>query len=175
MHNVALSLSNFRLREELESQAVRDPLSGLFNRRYMERVFERELKRAARHHQPLSFMLLDIDHFKAFNDTHGHDAADSLIRELGRVVERSVRAEDVACRYGGDEVVLILPDTPLDGGVAKAQSLRAAVGKIQAHHLGRLLPSVTVEIGVSAYPEDGEDTVSIVPRRRRGIAQRQSR
>ena len=159
--NVALSLSNFRLRKLLESQAQRDPLSGLFNRRYMEHAFERELRYSARHGRPFCFILHDIDHFKGFNDTHGHDAADALLRELARYLQSNIRAEDIACRYGGDELVLILPDTPLEGGTAKAKSLQDGISKLRANHLGQSLPAVTVKMGVSAYPVDGDDLVSL--------------
>ena len=161
MGNVALSISSVRLRQALEFQAVRDPLSGLFNRRYMEEVLARELQRSARHARPLSFLMLDIDHFKSFNDTYGHDAADALIRELARLLERSVRAEDVPCRYGGDEMVVILPDTPLDGARKKADSLRDAVARMRTYHLGARLPAITVQVGVSTYPEQGEDAMAL--------------
>lgn len=161
MNNVALSISSVRLRQALEFQAVRDPLSGLFNRRYMEEVLARELQRSARHARPLSFLLLDIDHFKEFNEKHGHDAADALIRELARLLERSFRAEDIPCRYGGDEMVVIMPDTPLSGALKKAEALREGVAKMRAHFLGTLLPPVTVQVGVSSYPEQGNDAVAL--------------
>ncbi|HEY4409378.1 MAG TPA: diguanylate cyclase, partial [Acidimicrobiia bacterium] len=103
MESVALSLTNFRLREMLQLQSLRDPGTGLFNRRYLEDAFGRELTRAARDNEPLGLMMLDLDHFKAFNDTHGHDAADALLRELARLLERNIRGADIACRYGGDE------------------------------------------------------------------------
>ena len=159
--DVALSLSNFRLRRLLETQAARDPLSGLFNRRYMERAVDRELRYSARHGRPFSFVLLDIDHFKDFNDTQGHDAADAVVRELARFLEHNIRAEDIACRYGGDELVVVLPDTPLEGGVAKAESLQARIPKLRVNHLGQPLPSVTVKVGVSAYPDNGDDFMSL--------------
>jgi len=158
---VALSISSVRMRQALEFQAVRDPLSGLFNRRYMEEVLGRELRRSVRHVRPLSFLLLDVDQFKAFNDTYGHDAADELIRELARLLVRNVRAEDVPCRYGGDEMVVILPDTPLEGALKKAAVLSEEVAKMQAHFLGELLPPVTVQIGVSSYPEQGDSAAAI--------------
>ncbi|HTV13032.1 MAG TPA: diguanylate cyclase [Acidimicrobiales bacterium] len=159
--HVALSLSNFRLLKLLESQAVRDPLSGLFNRRYMEEAVYRELRYSARHGRPFSFVLFDIDRFKEFNDSHGHDAADAIVRELARFLERNIRAEDIACRYGGDELVLILPDTPRQGAVAKAELLQAGIPELHVTHLGQPLPSVTVKAGISAYPHDGNDFVSL--------------
>ena len=161
MGSVASSLSSFRLRQALESEATRDSLSGLFNRRYMEWAVNRELKRAARYGRPLGFMLLDIDDFKGFNDTYGHDAADSLLRDLARLLERNVRAQDVVCRYGGDEVVLVLPDTPPEGCAAKADALRGAVAQMKPRHLGGTLPSVTVQVGTSVYPDDGDDLISL--------------
>jgi diguanylate cyclase (GGDEF)-like protein/PAS domain S-box-containing protein len=159
--SVASCLSSLRLRQVLESQATRDSLTGLFNRRHMEQVVSRELKRAARYGRPVGFALLDIDDFKGFNDTYGHDAADSLLRDLARLLERTVRTEDVVCRYGGDEVALVLPDTPPEGCAAKADALRAAVARMKPRHLGGTLPSVTVQVGTSAYPDDGDDFVSL--------------
>jgi diguanylate cyclase (GGDEF)-like protein/PAS domain S-box-containing protein len=157
----ALALSNFRMRELLEAEAIRDPLSGLFNRRYMEKALQRELSHSARHRRPFCLVLLDIDHFKGFNDSYGHDAADAVLCEVARFLEENTRAEDIVCRYGGDELVLILPDTALQAGTAKAESLQAGIVGRHVSHLGQLLPSVTVKTGVSAFPRDGNDFSSL--------------
>ncbi|MCX6020499.1 MAG: diguanylate cyclase, partial [Chloroflexi bacterium] len=112
--HAALALANLRLRETLREQAIRDPLTGLFNRRFMQESLDREVSRSARNHRPLGIIMLDIDRFKLFNDTHGHDAGDAVLRELGRYLMENVRGEDIACRYGGEELMLILPDATLE-------------------------------------------------------------
>src|SRR2546428_456512 len=109
--SIKLCLSNLKLREKLHAQAIHDPLTGLFNRRHLEDSLSRELHRAHRRNSPLGVAMLDLDHFKRFNDTFGHNAGDSLLHELGRLLREKVRQSDISCRYGGEEFVLILPDS----------------------------------------------------------------
>lgn len=151
----ALALANLRLRETLRSQSVRDPLTGLFNRRYMEETLEREIRRSERSGRPLSVMMLDLDHFKQFNDTFGHSAGDALLRELGAMLRTSVRAGDIACRFGGEEFFLILPEAALDCARTRADQIREAAKHLHISHLGESLGSVTVSLGVAAFPEHG--------------------
>ena len=106
----ALALSNLRLRETLRQESIRDPLTGLYNRRYMDESLEREAYRAGRHHIPIGLVMLDIDHFKRFNDTYGHEAGDLVLQEVGKFLRQHIRHEDIACRYGGEEFLLILPE-----------------------------------------------------------------
>ncbi|HET6179829.1 MAG TPA: sensor domain-containing diguanylate cyclase [Candidatus Sulfotelmatobacter sp.] len=106
---VGLSVANIRLREALRSQSIKDPLTGLYNRRYLTEILDREIRRAARAEQPLGLLMLDLDHFKKFNDTYGHDAGDTVLRETASFLIKSIRVEDVVCRFGGDEFVIILP------------------------------------------------------------------
>lgn len=106
---VGLSVANLRLREALRDQSIRDALTGLFNRRYLEETLEREIRRAVRSEQVLGVLMLDLDHFKKFNDTYGHEAGDTVLRETAAFLTRSVRAEDIVCRFGGEEFVIILP------------------------------------------------------------------
>src|ERR1041384_3945577 len=113
--HIALALANLKLRETLRSQSIRDPLTGLFNRRYMEESLEREMRRASRGRHPVGIIMLDLDHFKKFNDSYGHDAGDALMRIVGNTLQRSIRAEDIACRYRGEGFTFILPEAALVG------------------------------------------------------------
>lgn len=151
----ALALANLRMRETLRSQSVRDPLTGLFNRRYLEETLEREIRRAERSRQPLSMIMLDLDHFKQFNDTFGHSAGDALLREMGTLVRGGLRAGDIACRFGGEEFVLILPEAALDCARGRAEQFREATRHLHVSHLGESLGTVTVSLGVAAFPEHG--------------------
>ncbi|MGH7266613.1 MAG: diguanylate cyclase [Candidatus Rokuibacteriota bacterium] len=153
--HIALALANLRLQETLRSQAIRDPLTGLFNRRYMEESLEREVRRSARSGGPLGIIMLDIDHFKAFNDAHGHPAGDALLAALGTFLRAHVRAEDIACRYGGEEFTLILPDASLEATRERAQEVRDRVTKLEIPYRGGSLPSITVSLGVAGFPQHG--------------------
>jgi diguanylate cyclase (GGDEF)-like protein len=152
----ALALANVRLRETLRGQSIRDPLTGLFNRRYMEETLDRELNRAERERRPLSVILLDIDQFKLFNDNHGHEAGDAVLASLGMLLRAVSRTSDVACRYGGEEFVLILPEAPLADARRRAEEIRDAVRGLRVTHSGCPLESVRCSMGVAAFPEHGE-------------------
>jgi diguanylate cyclase (GGDEF)-like protein/PAS domain S-box-containing protein len=153
--HVALALANLRLRESLKSQSIRDPLTGLFNRRYMEETLERELRRAERRKAPIGIVMFDIDHFKRFNDTHGHLAGDALLRALGEFLQANFRGEDIVCRYGGEEFVLILPEAPLEATVRRADTLRERVKVLHVPYRGALLGGVTLSLGVAEFPGHG--------------------
>ena len=146
---------NLRLREALRLQSTRDTLTGLFNRRYMEETLERELKRAARNKESVSVLMFDIDHFKKFNDTFGHQAGDTLLREFGEFLMHKIRGHDIACRYGGEEFAVILPGASFENGLKRADALRAGVKELVVQHAGQVLGMVTVSIGVSAFPGRG--------------------
>lgn len=152
---LSMALSNLSLQERLRIQSIREPLTGLFNRRYLEESLPRELSRCERRGLPLSLMMLDLDHFKAFNDQHGHAGGDALLARLGQLFADLSRTEDIACRYGGEEFTLILPETPPEAAMERAESIRAAVGALRVHHLGQELPKVTVSIGLSFFPGHG--------------------
>lgn len=153
--HVALALSNLKLRETLRNQSICDPLTGLFNRRYMEETLEREMRRAERSHQPLGVIMLDLDHFKHFNDTYGHDAGDLLLRELGALLKTRLRGSDIACRYGGEEFALILPEMPLDIIRQRVEALRLGIKQLNVRHRGQSLGTVTVSVGIAMFPEHG--------------------
>jgi diguanylate cyclase (GGDEF)-like protein len=153
--SIALAVANLRLHESLQRQSIRDPLTGLFNRRYMEESFEREIRRASRAEQPITVMMLDLDHFKLFNDTYGHGAGDRMLQELGHVLLSSSRGEDIACRYGGEEFTLILPGLSLSQAKTYANSVRERVNHLRIEYRREWLGPVTISAGVAAYPVHG--------------------
>jgi diguanylate cyclase (GGDEF)-like protein/PAS domain S-box-containing protein len=152
---VGLSVANIRLREALRTQSVRDALTGLYNRRYLEEVLEREVRRAARAAQSLGVLMIDLDHFKNFNDTYGHDAGDAVLRETGASLSRGIRAEDFVCRFGGEEFVVILPTANLEAACARAERLRLKMKELTILYQGRSMGMLTVSIGVAVFPEHG--------------------
>lgn len=154
--NLALALSNLELRETLKKQAIRDSLTGLFNRRYMEESLQRELGRAERRGTSLVVIMFDLDHFKQINDVNGHAAGDAVLRELGAFFQATTRAEDIACRYGGDEFVLILPDTTLEDASRRADEIRQAFKQIDVHHNDQPLDINSLSLGIAAFPHHGK-------------------
>lgn len=153
---LSMALANLSLQDRLRQQSIRDPLSGLFNRRYLEESASRELTRCARHELPLSLLMFDIDHFKSFNDVHGHAGGDAVLAQFGKLLQAMSRGEDIACRYGGEEFTLILPEADLDAARERAEAIRVAVEAMQVSHLGKPLPQVTVSIGVAGFPAHGQ-------------------
>jgi diguanylate cyclase (GGDEF)-like protein len=155
---LALSLANFRLRETLRAQSTRDPLTGLFNRRYMEDSLERELYRAAREQGSLGVIMADLDHFKALNDRSGHVAGDAVLRSVADLLHDNVRAEDIVCRYGGEEFTILLPNAGLEEARIRAEALRiAAAGLSIADGHG-----LTISLGVAAYPDHGNTATDLI-------------
>ena len=146
----------------LREQSVRDYLTGLFNRRYMEETLERELLRATRKKLPLGMIMLDVDDFKQFNDTWGHAVGDEILCELGRFLLRQVRGEDFPCRYGGDEFILILPDASRDVTYQRAQFICDAARVFQPQFEGQNLAAMTLSLGVAVFPEDGATSMAIL-------------
>jgi diguanylate cyclase (GGDEF)-like protein len=154
---IALALANLRLRETLRNQSIRDPLTGLFNRRYLDESLDLDVARSARAGGALGVIMLDVDHFKRFNDLHGHDAGDAVLQEMGKLLSQHVRKGDVACRYGGEEFVLVLPGATAEQARARAETLRAAAQAMTLSHKGQALGAVTVSLGVAAFPDHGND------------------
>lgn len=153
---LALALANLRLQDTLRTQSIRDPLTGLFNRRYLEVSLERELLRASRRSQPLTVLMLDIDHFKRFNDSHGHEAGDVLLTQFAEVLKRTTRNEDIACRYGGEEFTVVLLESDADSAAQRAEQIRAAVAEMTVMYRQQPLEHVTVSIGTAMFPRDGK-------------------
>ncbi len=153
--HLGLALAKLKLQETLQHLSVRDPLTGLFNRRYMEESLTRELRRAERQGKVLGILMVDIDHFKTFNDTFGHDAGDALLRDLGSFLQRRIRAGDIACRYGGEEFTILLQDASRETAVQRAEEIREAARQLRVQHGTRVLDPVTLSLGVATYPENG--------------------
>jgi diguanylate cyclase (GGDEF)-like protein len=156
--HTALALSNLHLRDKLRSQAIRDPLTGLFNRRYMEATLERELRRAARHRTSVGIIMFDVDRMKPINDTFGHEAGDIVLRGVGELMLKMFRGEDVACRYGGDEFMIVLPEAGLEDIYQRADQLRQAFKNLSLEYEGSTLGPISLSIGVSVFPEHGTNT-----------------
>lgn len=151
----ALSFANLRLREKLRYQSVRDPLTGLFNRRYLDESLEREVPNAVRKKRSLGVVMLDVDRFKKFNDLFGHDAGDAVLRELGAYLAKFARHGDLACRYGGEEFTLILPESSLKDTRRRADELRVGFQQLSIKHRELVLGRVTLSLGVAALPGHG--------------------
>jgi diguanylate cyclase (GGDEF)-like protein len=159
---VGLALANLNLRETLHEQSIRDPLTGLYNRRFLEDSLIRELSRARRKTHPLSIILLDIDHFKRVNDTFGHGAGDMVLRRLGLVLQAYVRESDIACRVGGEEFSVLLPEGPLQIATQRAEDIRKAVNELTLKHEEQDLGTVTVSLGVATFPDHGTTADALI-------------
>ncbi|MBU6416042.1 MAG: diguanylate cyclase [Xanthomonadaceae bacterium] len=152
---LALALANLQLQASLRTQSIRDPLTNLFNRRYLEASLPRELLRAERRKGGLSVLMFDLDHFKRYNDTQGHDAGDALLGAFGALLAQSCRGEDMPCRFGGEEFTLILTDADHAQARERAEAIRKATAELVVRYRAGTLPPATVSIGVATYPEHG--------------------
>jgi len=160
--HLGLALTNIRLRESLREQSIRDPLTSLFNLRYLKETLEREISRSARSGKPIGLMMLDIDDFKEFNDTFGHSGGDALLCELGTLLNSLTRVEDAACRYGGDEFVVLLPESSLDVMLLRAEEIREAAKRFNVTHEGSALDAVTLTVGVAVYPDHATEMAGLL-------------
>ena len=154
--HLGLALAKLKLQETLQNLSIRDPLTGLFNRRYMEESMERELRRAERKVKQVGVIMADIDHFKRFNDTFGHDAGDCLLREVAKVLARQVRGGDIVCRYGGEEFTIIMQEVTLAITQQRAEFLKESVRNLKVYQGDRALDPVTLSLGVAMFPDHGE-------------------
>lgn len=154
---LSLAVANIKLRETLRHQSIRDPLTGLFNRRYLVETLEREFLLAKRNQKGLGVIMLDIDHFKDFNDAYGHEAGDKILSHLGKILLTHSRKTDIACRYGGEEFVLILLDAPLEKCQRLAEKLRERVASLRVSFRGQHLDSISISLGVAAFPQHTSD------------------
>jgi diguanylate cyclase (GGDEF)-like protein/PAS domain S-box-containing protein len=159
---VGPALANLKLRDALREMALRDSLTGLYNRRYLEDAIERELHRAERSGRSVSVIMIDVDHFKRFNDKHGHDAGDFVLSAVARTIAKSIRPSDIACRYGGEELAVVLGETDLELARERAEKLRLGIRETNLTHLGQNLPGPTASFGVAAYPLHGRKAAEIL-------------
>ncbi|QNA87461.1 diguanylate cyclase [Massilia sp. Dwa41.01b] len=153
---LGLALSNVRLRVSLRQQSIVDPLTQLYNRRYLDEVLKREMARASRNDAPLSVLILDLDHFKRINDTFGHEGGDAILRKVALTLREGIRACDVACRMGGEEMVVLLADCGQDNALMRAEALRLAIAAGDVLHDGKRI-GATASIGVASYPQHGNN------------------
>ncbi|MDX1377439.1 MAG: diguanylate cyclase [Anaerolineales bacterium] len=158
----ALVLNNAQLRTMLHEQSIIDPLTGLYNRRYMEATLLQQLSRVARQLHPLAIIMIDIDHFKLFNDTHGHPIGDELLRAFGQLLKGSIRVEDIACRYGGEEFILIMPNTSLEMAKQRADHIQEQAKILKIHHAGRSYDGATLSMGIAVYPQHGKSKDEVI-------------
>jgi diguanylate cyclase (GGDEF)-like protein len=157
-----MTVASLNLRTKLENQSIRDPLTNLFNRHFMQIALERELARAERRRSMLAILMVDVDHFKSFNDTWGHAAGDTVLKDVAAVFRESVREEDIVCRYGGEEFMIIITDISPEDAWDRAESLRRAVSALRVPLDKDVVAEVTVSIGVALYPTDGEHAEILV-------------
>ena len=162
IQKIGITLSGISLREELQKYSYEDALTGLKNRRYFDQLFDHETAVALRSDKPLSLLMLDIDHFKRFNDTHGHEAGDSALKSVASILMRYFRESDVVCRFGGEEFVVIMASTNLTAALDKARELVEEVRGHPVIHRGRNLEGVTLSAGVSSWPECTETPDSLL-------------
>jgi diguanylate cyclase (GGDEF)-like protein len=166
---ISLAISNLRLQETLRTQSLRDPLTGLFNRRYLEVSLARDLARAVRRSQPLAVLMLDIDHFKSFNDSHGHEAGDATLTKFGELLASLSRSEDVACRFGGEEFTLVLQEADAGLALDRAEEIRRAANDMRIEYRRQTIGPVTVSIGVASYPMHGDTPEQLIRRADRAL------
>ncbi|CDU13372.1 conserved hypothetical protein [Vibrio coralliirubri] len=160
--HLGLALANLSLQEKLRSQALSDPLTGLFNRRFFEQKLEEHSMNSATSEQPLSLLMLDLDHFKRFNDNFGHDAGDFVLKEISALLKQSVSEDEIACRLGGEELAVLLPHYSMQEATEFGQTLCDAVRSMHLEHKGLSLGQLGVSIGVATYPKPASDTESLV-------------
>jgi diguanylate cyclase (GGDEF)-like protein/PAS domain S-box-containing protein len=160
--NMALAIANLRLREALQRQSERDPLTQLYNRRHMLDSLERELARARRNQSTVGIVMIDVDHFKLYNDTHGHGAGDAVLRSLGAFLKNQARKEDIACRYGGEEFVLVMAGINEENLLNRCEFLRRNVKQMTVEYAGQQLNPITLSMGAAIFPQHGETIEAVL-------------
>lgn len=156
--STSLALSNISLREQLRTQSLRDPMTGLYNRRYMEDTLDRFISLAHRQNQPTSVLMIDLDNFKVLNDEHGHAKGDAVLKDVAAQVVGALRPSDVVCRYGGEELLVILPDCGVDDAMMRAEQVRARIEMLSDQHGC----SVAASIGVASMPDSAKSASDLL-------------
>lgn len=158
----SIALANIQLRESLLAKSIRDPLTGLFNRRFLDEALPLEEARALRSNSALCIVMFDLDRFKALNDAYGHDAGDAALKTFAQLLQAGVRSGDIACRYGGEEFLLLLPGTSITEAAQRAEAIRTTLEQTPVAHRGRSLGRMTVSIGIAELPTHGPDGHTVV-------------
>ncbi len=159
---LATAIFTIRLRESLKEQSIRDPLTGLYNRRFLEETLTRELYRAQRTDGVVAVMMLDLDYFKQFNDRYGHDAGDAVLEAVARVLQKSVRREDIVCRFGGEEFTIIMPGNTEEVARARAELILDRVRHLEIPHGSHVFRQLTISIGLAIFPRDGDSADTLI-------------
>ncbi|MDH5216781.1 MAG: diguanylate cyclase [Gammaproteobacteria bacterium] len=153
---LAMSLANLKLRDSLKEQSIKDPLTGLYNRRYIENSVEREIFRAERSGESISLLMFDVDHFKQFNDTYGHDTGDTVLKMISKEIGQHGRKSDIPCRFGGEEFLLILPGANIDIAQKRATKILQAVNELTINVGDKILDNLSISCGIAVYPDNGK-------------------
>jgi diguanylate cyclase (GGDEF)-like protein len=168
-NQIGLALANMKLQDTLRNLSVHDALTGLFSRRYMEESLNRELASALRKNRPLGVAICNLDGFSRCNGAFGRGAGDYALREIAQLIHKHIRASDIACRYGGDEIALVFPEAPLEGVVMRANQLREAVFALNLEHFGRPLGKISASFGVSLLPQHGRSSIQLLQAAERAV------
>ncbi len=160
--HISLAIANVKLRDQIRDQSIRDSLTGLYNRRYMLETARREFHRAGRSGQTVSLLSIDVDHFKQYNDNHGHDAGDVVLRAVGEALQSSFRDDEVPCRFGGEEFVVVLPGNTASVARKRAEQLRAKIEALSVRYAEGNLPKITISVGIATYPHSGSTPVEVL-------------
>ena len=162
--HISMAIANAKLRDELRDQSIRDPLTGLYNRRYFMDAIQRQVSISERHNSTFGLISFDADKFKSFNDNHGHDAGDMVLRAIGARMEEALNAGEIACRFGGEEFVVLVPGATTADTTTLAERLREAISLTQVRYGDGHLPRVTISCGVAAYPDSGRSAAELLRR-----------
>jgi diguanylate cyclase (GGDEF)-like protein len=154
---IGLALANLHLRNNLRQQAIRDPLTGIYNRRYMMETLQQEFSRAKRLHSTIGVLMIDLDHFKKFNDTYGHNTGDVVLRRVAQELSKNSRTEDTVCRFGGEEFCLVCPDISLENAQYLAEKFRKRIRNLDLRIQHKPIDTVTLSIGVALFPHHAHD------------------
>jgi diguanylate cyclase (GGDEF)-like protein len=157
---MGMALANLNLRESLKNQAIRDGVTGLFNRRYLNETLERDFSRGKRLGANMGFIMMDLDHFKEYNDIYGHEAGDQMLEALGNLIRWQTRKEDIPCRYGGEEFLIVMSGASLEVVLERARELHQQVKQLHLQY--RHLHPVTISAGVAVYPDHGSSGKEII-------------